>query len=83
MRDMRYVDLVIRLLQSMKEQADAAVKAGLSPEEARQRLDLSALRPLFVGDRPDRAFSFDSGLARAGFQRAYREAKEGPLHDED
>lgn len=83
MHDMRYVDLVTRLLQSMKDQADAAVKAGLSPAEARQRLDLSAFRPLFVGDRPERAFSFDSGLSRAGFQRAYREAKEGPLHDED
>jgi hypothetical protein len=83
MRDGRYLDLVVRLLRSMKDQAEASVKAGLSPAEARQKLDLSALRPLFVGDRPERAFSFDVGLGRAGFLRAYREAKEGPLHDEE
>lgn len=74
---------VISLLEATKSQAADALKRGLSAGQAVKAIDLTTLRPRFVGNNPERAFVFDEGYAPAAAIRAYREAKEGPLHDED
>jgi hypothetical protein len=78
-----YIDRVIALLEATKTQAADAFKRGLKPDEAIKAVDLSAFRKQFVEDNPERAFVFDQGYKPAGVVRAYREAKDGPLHDED
>jgi hypothetical protein len=45
--------------------------------------DPDDLRAGFVGDNPDRAFFFDHGFLATTIRRAYREAKSGPLQDQD
>ena len=83
MHDKQYLDLTVRLLESTKSQVDAAVKQGLSLEETKKKVDLADLRKSFVDDLPDREYVFDGGYVPAAVARAYREAKEGPLHDEN
>ena len=83
MHDKKYIALNIELLEATKAQASDAFKRGLTVEQAIKAADFSALRKQFVGDNPERAFGFDQGYVPAGVTRAYREAKDGPLHDED
>jgi len=83
MHDKQYIDRVIALLEATRSQAADAFKRGLKPEEAIKAVDLSAYRNQFVADNPERAFVFDKGYTSAAVIRAYREAKDGPLHDED
>jgi len=83
MHDKKYIDLNIELLEATKAEAADAFKRGLTVDEAVKAADFSALRKQFVGDKPERAFSFDQGYVPAAVKRAYREAKDGPLHDED
>jgi len=83
MYDKTYIALVVELLEATRTQAAEAFKRGLKAEEAVKAVDLSAFRPRFVGDHPEREFVFDQGYKPAGVVRAYREAKDGPLHDED
>jgi cyclase len=83
MHDQKYLDLTVRLLESTKSQVDAAVKQGLSLEETKKNVDLSELRRSFVGDDKDREYVFDGGYVPVAVTRAYREAKEGVLHDEN
>lgn len=83
MHDKRYIDRVIALLDATRRQAADAFHRGLKPEEAIQAVDLSAFREQFVEHNPEREFVFDQGYKPAAVVRAYREAKDGPLHDED
>ena len=83
MHDKQYLDLEIALLEATVAQASDAFKRGLTVEQAVKEVDLTALRKRFVGDDPDRAQVFDKGYMPVAVKRAYREAKEGPLHDED
>jgi cyclase len=83
MHDAKYLDLTLQLLESTKHQVDASVKRGLSLEDTQKGVDLSELRPAFVGDDKDRRYFFDHGYTSVAVARAYREAKEGPLHNED
>ena len=83
MHDQKYLDLTVRLLEATKNQVDAAVKQGLSLEEAKKKVNLSELREAFVGDDKDRGYVFDGGYVPVAVTRSYREAKEGPLHDEN
>ncbi len=80
---MHYLDLTVRLLESTKSQVDAAVKQGLSLEETKKKINLSELRASFVLNDKGRAYVFDEGYIPVAVTRAYREAKEGPLHDEN
>jgi hypothetical protein len=59
------------------------VKQGLSLEETIKKVDVTGLRTQFVGNNADRGYFFDGGYLSTAIRRAYREAKEGPLHDED
>lgn len=83
MHDKAYIALTIELLEATKAQATDAFKRGLTVEQAVKAADFSALRKQFVGDNPERVFNFDQGYVPAAVKRAYREAKDGPLHDED
>jgi cyclase len=83
MHDTKYLDLTIQLLESTKNQVDAAVKRGLSLEDTRKGIALTDLRVAFVGEDKERQYFFDHGYTSVAVTRAYREAKEGPLHDED
>jgi len=83
MHNRQYLDLTVRLLESTTSQVDAAVKQGLSLEDTKKKVDLSELRRSFVGADKQREYVFDGGYTPVAVTRAYREAKEGPLHDEN
>lgn len=83
MRDKSFLQRTIALLQETKRQTDDGAKQGLSLSETRKKIDVGALRAQFVGDDKARAFFFDHGFLDTAVRRAYREAKEGPLKDED
>ena len=83
MHDQGYLDLVIGLLEATSSRATDAQKRGLSQEQAIKSVDLRAFRKRFAGDNPDRAFVFDRGYTPTAIGRAYREAQEGPLRDEN
>ncbi|HUK64550.1 MAG TPA: MBL fold metallo-hydrolase [Dongiaceae bacterium] len=82
-RDKSYLMMVSRLLESLQSQVSAAQKAGLTLEETRKKVDFSAMRTEFCGTDTWCTFGFDGVFVRPGVGRAYREAKEGPLKDED
>jgi len=83
MRDKHYLELNIKLLEATQEQASAAAKQGLSLDETLKEIDLKDLREQFVRGDSERGYFFDGGYLPTAVGRAYREAKEGPLHDED
>jgi glyoxylase-like metal-dependent hydrolase (beta-lactamase superfamily II) len=82
-RDKEYLRLVTALLESVVTQAKAAVQAGLTLEETRAKVDLEDFRKRFAGENPIRIRAFKDGFVTPGVARAWREAKEGPLKDED
>jgi glyoxylase-like metal-dependent hydrolase (beta-lactamase superfamily II) len=83
MHDKEYLRMTITLLEQTKRQTDSAVRQGLSLEQTRKKVDVSALKPKFVGADKAMSFFFDSGYLATAVGRAYREAKEGPLKDEN
>jgi len=83
MREKDFLRMTIALLDETKRQTDEAVKQGLSLAETRKKVDVSSFKSRFAGDDRDRAFFFDNGYLANAIGRAYREAKEGPLHDEN
>jgi len=83
MRDKNYLELNINLLEATWEQTAAAVKQGLSLEDTIKKIELKDLREQFVKGDSERGFFFDGGYLPTAVGRAYREAKEGPLHDEN
>jgi glyoxylase-like metal-dependent hydrolase (beta-lactamase superfamily II) len=84
LHDKEYVRLTTALLEETKRQTDEAVRQGLSLEETRKKVDVSALKPKFVAaDDKATSFFFDGGFLSTSVRRAYREAKEGPLKDQD
>ena len=77
MHDDGYLQLEIRLLASIKQQAEAAVARGESLEQARQSVKLDEFRTLFAGDSKVRRDLFDTYVAGPGVARAYELAKSG------
>jgi len=80
--DKEYLGLVIRLLQTTVDQVQQAFKQGLSLEETQKKVDLEEYRKKMTNGNPHRERAFDYFFAIPGIERVYREAKEGPLHDE-
>ena len=74
--------LLADLLESVAAQAKEAAKEGLSLEDARKKLDVHRFREQFAHGDEQTGRAFDGFFLGPGFPRAYREAKEGPLHDE-
>ena len=81
--DLGYVHTLEELLRSVRSQTNAAVAKGLSLEDALAIVKLDAFADRLCGDDPWCRFGFAGELAQPAVARAYREAKEGPLHDED
>ena len=82
MHDKSYLGLLAELLESLAAQAKEAAKEGLSLEDARKKLDVQRFREQFAHGDEQKGKAFDGFFLGPGFPRAYREAKEGPLHDE-
>jgi glyoxylase-like metal-dependent hydrolase (beta-lactamase superfamily II) len=82
-RDPSYLHTVVALLTSVRDQVRAAVAKKRTLAETRQDVDLSGFRTQRCGDDPWCQFGFDHVFVAPGVARAYREASEGPLHDED
>jgi cyclase len=84
LRDHGYLKMNIALLEETMKQTEAQCKqAGMTAEEALKHVDVSKLRPGFVGENKDRGYFFDNGYLRTAVGRACREAKEGALGDEN
>ena len=82
-RDTTYIHQVRRLLESMAAQAKAAVARGDSLESFQGSADLEPFHTSMVrGDFFQERMWKDS-VVNNGLKRAWREAKDGPLQDED
>ena len=82
MRDKAYLTLLAELLESVSSQVRQAAKEGLSLEDVRKKLDVQRFREGFARGNEEIGRAFDGFFLGPGVPRAYREAKEGPLHDE-
>jgi len=81
--DKQYMELVTQALESLSQQAHAAVKQGVSLEQFQKSVDMVRFRAQMAGNNADRGRNFDQYFVATGAGRAYREAKEGPLKDEN
>ena len=83
MHDTSYLELVAEAADEVSAKVKALAQQGLSLDEARAKLDVDDIREKFArGDEMLRA-KFDGLFLGPGVPRAYREAKEGPLQDEN
>lgn len=80
-RDENYMEQITRTLRSLADQAGAAVREGLTLEDARKRIDLEPFRREFAGDDPRRRKAFDEYFAASVVTNAYQQAK-GEATDE-
>jgi glyoxylase-like metal-dependent hydrolase (beta-lactamase superfamily II) len=78
-----YVHTLEELLRSVRSQTKDAVAKGLSLEDARAIVKVDAFADRLCGDDPWCRFGFAGEFVQPAVARAYREVKEGPLHDED
>lgn len=83
MHDHAYIDTEIALLRAVQAQVGKAVAAKESLADARKAVDVSEFRTKLCGGDPWREFGFDHVFTEPAVARAYREATDGPLHDED
>lgn len=75
MRDKAYVELLIELFESLLTQVRAAVKAGLSLDEARKTIDLKTFRDRLAGDDVFRRNMFADSIVREAVERTYKAVK--------
>ena len=76
MRDDSYVQQLIRLMTSIKQQTEAAVARGEDLDQVRKSINLVELRKLFVGDSKVRNTLFSVYVAGPGVESAFDDAKE-------
>lgn len=81
--DMRYVRALAAALAAISAQARAARAAGKSLEQARTAVDVRAFERETCRDDPWCHLGFAGTFVQPAFARAFREASEGPLHDEN
>jgi glyoxylase-like metal-dependent hydrolase (beta-lactamase superfamily II) len=81
--DKQYMLLVTQALEALSQQAHAAVKQGQTLEQFQKSVDMAKFRSEMVGTNETRGGNFDQYFVSPGATRAYREAKEGPLKDEN
>jgi|SRR5579859_2924596 len=79
--DFTYERTLVELFTSLRSQVAAAVKEGLTLEQTRKRVDLSAFEKTLAAGDAARVRAFRVGFVTPGVARAYEEAK-GPLSDE-
>jgi hypothetical protein len=73
--DYSYLDLVSSLLQYVTSQVQQAERQGLTLEDTRKKVDLTAFERRFAGDDHDRQRAFRTGFTQQAIERAYQEAK--------
>jgi len=81
--DMHYVRALAAALASISAQAQAAQAAGKPIEQARKTVDVHAFERETCGDDPWCHLGFPGAFVQPAFDRAFREAKDGPLRDEN
>lgn len=74
LRDWSYAARVSSLLSALREQVAAAVRAGATLEETRQKVNLGAFRSQFAGEDFERGEAFDDYFVASAVDRAYQEA---------
>lgn len=79
MRDDAYVERVIALIERTRAAVAPLAKEGLTLEQVRAKVDLSAARAGFAGDDPWLARWFDRYWTQPFVDAAYREAKGQPI----
>lgn len=75
MRDYFYVRRMIGLLNSINQQAEAAVARGERLEQARKSVRLEEFRKEFAGESQLKSFIFQTYVAQPGVEAAYRQAQ--------
>ena len=83
MQDRVYLNQVVDLLSSIQGQVRQAVDQGLTLKATQQAIQVDGYRKAMCGDDPWRLFGFMGNFLRPAVERAYREAKAGPLQDEN
>jgi glyoxylase-like metal-dependent hydrolase (beta-lactamase superfamily II) len=83
LRDAEYPRMVAEAADALTARVRALAAKGLTLEEVRQRLDLADVRARFAHGDEELGRRFDGLFVAPAVARAYREAKEGPLQDED
>jgi hypothetical protein len=78
MRDWRYARLVTELLESIGAQVRTAAARGLSLEDTRQAVDVSALSARMIGADPVLARNFDQFFLAPSVEAAYKDAHGSP-----
>lgn len=81
--DKQYLQLVTQALESLSQQAHAAVKQGITQEQFQKSVNMAKFRSQMAGDNEARVRNFNDYFVSPGAVRAYREAKDGPLKDEN
>lgn len=76
MRDDSYARLMIRLLNSIKEQTEASFSRGETLEQMRKSVNLEEFRKLFAGDSQHKSFIFQNYVFLPATAAAYRQLKE-------
>ena len=81
--DGTYLALLSRLLESVRAQTQAAAAKGLTLDETRKQIQLDDFQQELCGTDAWCIFGFRGNFVRPAVGRAYREAKEGKLKDEN
>ena len=74
LHDNTYIKLMTRLFASMKQQVEAAVARGETPEQTRKSVDLDEFEKLFAGESRMRRNIFSNYVKGAGLAAAYSDA---------
>ena len=78
LHDDAYIQLMVRLFASMKEQVEAAVARGETLEQTRKSVNLDEFQKLFAGESRMRRDVFASYVKGAGLAAAYTDATTKP-----
>ena len=78
MREDSYVRAMIRLLNSIRQQAEAAVRRGETLEQARKSVNLEEFRKEFAGASQMKSFIFQTYVVAPGVEAAFRQAQAKP-----
>jgi cyclase len=76
MRDDAYARLMIRLLQSIKQQTQASFSRGETLEQMRKSVNLEEFRKSFAGDSQHKSFIFENYVFLPATAAAYGQMKE-------
>jgi glyoxylase-like metal-dependent hydrolase (beta-lactamase superfamily II) len=76
MKDGKYLDQMIALLDSIKSQSEAAAKRGETLEQMRKSVDLEEFRKVFAGDSQHKSLIFKNYVTIPAVAAAHRQLAE-------